>query len=120
MEKATSDHGEIASLLSKLAFGVDKGENEEFLDHWLEDARLIYVDVDGARFECANSREILQLIKLVPAAGQPSLHAHRHRADHRCRRRRGARALPHGPHGARAAGASLRGWRIRGDRPTRR
>lgn len=56
-----SDHGEIASLLARLAFKVDKEEfDDEFLDMWTPDGRLAYVSATGMTFECNSAQEILQ------------------------------------------------------------
>ena len=56
-----SDHGEIASLLARLAFKVDKQEfDDSFVDLWTPDARLAYVSATGLTFECNGAQEVLQ------------------------------------------------------------
>lgn len=58
-----SDHGEISSLIARLAWKVDHQEHDDYLDYWEPDGELVYIGVDGNRFECKGSAQVLELIK---------------------------------------------------------
>ena len=71
-----SDHAAISSLIATLAWKVDHDDLDHFVDHWLDDATLAYIDVDGNRFDCAGSGEVVALIKASyqPPVSLPCLH----------------------------------------------
>ena len=61
-----SDYGEIASLVSRVAWMVDHEDYDTFMDYWVEDAMLRHVTVDGVVTE-RRGREIVELLQAAYA-----------------------------------------------------
>lgn len=59
-----SDYGEIASLVSRVAWMVDHDDYDDFMDYWMADGTLRHVSVDGHVTE-RQGQGIVELLKIA-------------------------------------------------------